>query len=145
MSRLETSRGVNEFTEGITLEASLVTEGAALEDCLVTEGATLDACLITDLIEMDDILVAKQRTVDSKTSSEQQNECNSSRNECSKSRNETRSSHNESYSLGNDADDVSEVKNKREKDTIITKPDKNGKRGEARKSQEQSQSIKQEN
>nr|GEW35428.1 reverse transcriptase domain-containing protein [Tanacetum cinerariifolium] len=37
-----------------------------------------------------------------------------------------------------------EVKNKREKDKIRTKPDKNGKRGEAGKSQEQSQSIKQE-
>nr|GFA50025.1 hypothetical protein [Tanacetum cinerariifolium] len=31
------------------------------------------------------------------------------------------------------------VKNKREKDKIRTKPDKNGKRGEAKKSQEQSQ------
>nr|GEX33309.1 hypothetical protein [Tanacetum cinerariifolium] len=36
------------------------------------------------------------------------------------------------------------VKNKRKKDKIKTKPDKNGKRGEAGKSQEQSQSIKQE-
>nr|GEY85282.1 reverse transcriptase domain-containing protein [Tanacetum cinerariifolium] len=37
-----------------------------------------------------------------------------------------------------------EVKNKREKDKIRTKPDKNGKRGESGKSQEQSQSIKEE-
>nr|GEY28399.1 hypothetical protein [Tanacetum cinerariifolium] len=36
------------------------------------------------------------------------------------------------------------VKNKREKYKIGTKPDKNGKRGEARRSQEQSQSRKQE-
>nr|GEZ09767.1 ribonuclease H-like domain-containing protein [Tanacetum cinerariifolium] len=36
------------------------------------------------------------------------------------------------------------VKNKREKDKIKTKPDKDGKRGEARKSQEQSQWIKRE-
>nr|GFA49158.1 ribonuclease H-like domain-containing protein [Tanacetum cinerariifolium] len=36
------------------------------------------------------------------------------------------------------------VRNKREKDKIGTKSDKNGKRGEARKSQEQSQSIKKE-
>nr|GFB34600.1 hypothetical protein [Tanacetum cinerariifolium] len=36
------------------------------------------------------------------------------------------------------------MKNKREKDKIGTKPDKNGKRGEAEKSQEQFQSIKEE-
>nr|GFA99822.1 hypothetical protein [Tanacetum cinerariifolium] len=36
------------------------------------------------------------------------------------------------------------VKNKREKDKIITKPDKNEKRGEAEKRQEQSQSVEQE-
>nr|GFA47383.1 hypothetical protein [Tanacetum cinerariifolium] len=36
------------------------------------------------------------------------------------------------------------VKNKGEKDKIGTKPDKNEKRGEAEKSEEQSQSIKQE-
>nr|GEX71230.1 hypothetical protein [Tanacetum cinerariifolium] len=40
---------------------------------------------------------------------------------------------------------VIKVKNKREKDKIETKPDKKGKRGEAGKSQEQSQSIKEEN
>nr|GEW68698.1 hypothetical protein [Tanacetum cinerariifolium] len=46
---------------------------------------------------------------------------------------------------GIDYDDVfALVKNKREKDKIETKPDKNGKRGEAGKSQKQSQSIKQE-
>nr|GEX12666.1 ribonuclease H-like domain-containing protein [Tanacetum cinerariifolium] len=39
---------------------------------------------------------------------------------------------------------VSVVKNKRENDKIGTKPDKNGKRGENRKSQEQSQWIKRE-
>nr|GFA50860.1 hypothetical protein [Tanacetum cinerariifolium] len=41
-------------------------------------------------------------------------------------------------------DQVAQVKNKREKDKIEKKPDKNGKRGEAGKSQEQSQSIKEE-
>nr|GEX85963.1 reverse transcriptase domain-containing protein [Tanacetum cinerariifolium] len=40
--------------------------------------------------------------------------------------------------------DWDKVKNKREKDKIETKPDKNGKRGEAKKSQEQSQSIEKE-
>nr|GFA45227.1 hypothetical protein [Tanacetum cinerariifolium] len=42
-------------------------------------------------------------------------------------------------------DAVVKVKNKREKDKIRTKPDKNGKRGEAGKSQKQLQSVEEEN
>ncbi|GJW61786.1 hypothetical protein Tco_0111121 [Tanacetum coccineum] len=78
-------------TDDTTLDASLVIESAALEASLVTEG-----------IALDDSLVTMHSTVDSRTSSEHHNECNSSRNECSRSGIENRSSDNESSSSGND-------------------------------------------
>nr|GEW93955.1 integrase, catalytic region, zinc finger, CCHC-type, peptidase aspartic, catalytic [Tanacetum cinerariifolium] len=48
------------------------------------------------------------------------------------------------FAVGQFCDSDLEVKENQEKDKIGSKPDKNGKRGEARKSQKQSQSIKQE-
>ncbi|GKB37578.1 hypothetical protein Tco_0882520, partial [Tanacetum coccineum] len=47
------------------------------QESLVTEGTIMEACLVTQGIEMDDNLVALQCTVDSSTSSEQQNKRNS--------------------------------------------------------------------
>ncbi|GKA21680.1 hypothetical protein Tco_0701669 [Tanacetum coccineum] len=97
-------------TEGITLDATLVTEGISLDASLVTEAITLDASLVIEGISLDAGLVVKQSTVDSvsSTSSEQLNECNSSRNECNSLRNEciiswneNRSSDNESSNSGN--------------------------------------------
>ncbi|GJV15968.1 hypothetical protein Tco_1361291 [Tanacetum coccineum] len=55
-------------------QESLVTEGIAIEDNLSTDDTTLDATLI---IEALDNVVAKESTVDSSTSSKQQNEYNS--------------------------------------------------------------------
>nr|GEV33408.1 hypothetical protein [Tanacetum cinerariifolium] len=72
----------------IQQQESLVTNGATLEANLSTNGIALDVSLATKGIELDVSLVAKQSTVDSTTSSEQQNESNGSRNECSRSGNE---------------------------------------------------------
>nr|GEX89445.1 hypothetical protein [Tanacetum cinerariifolium] len=74
-----------------------------MEAYLGTKGTILEASLITEDISLDASLVDKQRTVDSSTSLEKQNECNNSRNEWSRSRNENRSSKNKSRSAGNDA------------------------------------------
>ncbi|GJT86272.1 hypothetical protein Tco_1067989 [Tanacetum coccineum] len=76
-----------------SLNASSVTKGASLEANLFTEGITLDASL-----------VGKQSIVDSRTSSEQQLESNSSKNECNRLRNENKSSDNERNSAANDVD-----------------------------------------
>ncbi|GJU69242.1 hypothetical protein Tco_1255501, partial [Tanacetum coccineum] len=81
----------------------LVTKDTTLEANLSTVGLALDASLVNEGIALDASLVDKQSTVNSSTSSEQQNECNSSRNECSRSWNENRSSDNDSSSSGNDA------------------------------------------
>ncbi|GJS15102.1 hypothetical protein Tco_0409574 [Tanacetum coccineum] len=82
----------------------LSTDGTTLDASLVTKSATLEASLVTQGIALDDSLVAMHSTVDSRTSSEHQNECNSSRNECIRSGIENRSSDNESSSSGNDTD-----------------------------------------
>ncbi|GKE53194.1 hypothetical protein Tco_1488350 [Tanacetum coccineum] len=94
-------------------QESLVMEVTTLEANLRNNGTTLDASLVTEGIALDAGLVSKQSIVDSSTSSEQQNKCNSSRNECNSSRNEcnrlgseNKSFDNESNSSGNHADDI---------------------------------------
>ncbi|GKB36780.1 hypothetical protein Tco_0881722 [Tanacetum coccineum] len=64
---------------------SLVTEGTTLQVNLSIDGTTFDASLVTNGTTLDASLVDKQSTVDSNTSSEQHDECISSRNECSRS------------------------------------------------------------
>ncbi|GJZ49737.1 hypothetical protein Tco_0603927 [Tanacetum coccineum] len=75
-------------TEGTTLQVNLSIDGTTFDASLVTNGTTLDASLVTKGIALDASLVDKQSTVDSNTSSEQHDECNSSRNECNRSGNE---------------------------------------------------------
>nr|GEV00991.1 hypothetical protein [Tanacetum cinerariifolium] len=98
-TRIEIKKRLQE--REIHQQESLSTDDTKLEPSLVTEGIKLDA---------------KQSTIDSSTSSEQQNECNSSRNECSKSGYENRSSNNKSSSLRNDVD--ADIRHSYNSDTV---------------------------